>query len=524
MKTPPTVDPCEDDGDCPAPQIDDGVLMDDQPIPSSPFNRAVERKMLRTIKEEADEDDFMEVAEVKGHSGAAQVNINKSGARPTIKPPKTDYPTPASSSPTRPPPEAIDPSSWTSVTSKLNVLSSPHSDAPAAGKLRPEDALEQDGSLHVFWIDYTEVNGSLCLFGKVKNKRNGQYLSCFIKIDNILRKLYFLPRQHRQKHGRDTTEEVGMSDVYQEVDALMSRNKVGMHKVKPCTRKYAFELPDVPREGDYLKLLYPYDKPTLSPELKGETFSHVFGANTALFEQFVLWKNIMGPCWLKIEGADFSAVTNASWCKLELAVNKPELITQLGESDNLEVPPLTLMSIALRTSMNVKENKQEIIVASARIYENVSLTDTTPAQQLPCKTLTVMRPVNDVFPTGFKMDAEGHKGAIKLEKNEIGLLSTFMAHLQRFDPDVFVGHRLEDSDYSILLSRMRERKTPGWHRIGRLKRSDWPKNVLKGGNSFFAERALVAGRLMCDLANDLGKVVLLHTHLNKVANIATSLS
>ena len=92
-----------------------------------------------------------------------------------------------------------------------------------------------------------------------------------------------------------------------------------------------------------------------------------------------------------------------------------------------------------------------------------------------------------------------------MEKNEAGLLSVFLALLQRADPDVLIGHRLDDIGYSTLLSRMRERKTPGWHRIGRLKRSDWPKNMGKGGGSFFAERQLAAGRLLCDLANDQGK-------------------
>ena len=357
----------------------------------------------------------------------------------------------------------------------------------------------------MFWTDYTEINGSLCLFGKVKDKSSGNFASAFVKIDNILRKLYFLPREHRQKHGRETDDEIGMGEVYEEVDALMTRMRVGMHKIKPCSRKYAFEMPGVPKEADYLKLLYPYDKSALPSDIQGETFSQAFGTNTALFEQFVLWKNIMGPCWLKIEQANFNAVNNASWCKLECQVEKPQLITSLGDTDNLEAPPLTLMSLALRTTMNAKTNKQEILVASARIYENVSLTDTTPPEKLPCRTFTVMRP-NGEYPVGFKLEVEKHRGVIKLEKNENGLLSIFLALLQRADPDVLIGHRLDDVDYSTLLSRMRENRTPGWHRIGRLKRSEWPKNMGKGGGSFFAERQLASGRLLCDLANDLGKV------------------
>ena len=50
-----------------------------------------------------------------------------------------------------------------------------------------------------------------------------------------------------------------MGDVYHEVDEIMTKLRVGMHKIKPCSRKYAFELPDIPKEADYLKLMYPYD-------------------------------------------------------------------------------------------------------------------------------------------------------------------------------------------------------------------------------------------------------------------------
>ncbi|KAF1959518.1 DNA polymeras-like protein alpha catalytic subunit [Byssothecium circinans] len=506
-ETPPTENAYDND---PLPIIgdDDDIPMSD-PVPqSSPIAKAVERKAQpNVVKIEEEEEDGMDVEQAVGHAGVASASVNISGKRPVPKFKKAEYPTPASSSPAGPSvATAVDASSWNDVTSKLNVMSSP---APAittsVGKLKPEAALEEDGSLRMFWIDYTEINGSLCLFGKVKDKNTGNYASCFVKVDNILRKLYFLPREHRLKRGQQTGEEVEMSDVYEEVDELMSKHRVTMHKIKPCTRKYAFELPDIPREADYLKLLYGYDKMPLAADLKGETFSHVFGTNTSLFEQFVLWKNIMGPCWLKIEDADFTTINNASWCKLELVVNKPNNITVLENGDNVDAPPLTLMSISLRTTFNAKDNKQEILMASAMVYDNFSLTDTTPADQLPCKSFTIMRPNGDAYPNGFKLDAEKQKGTIMLKRTEQELLSIFMAMFQRHDPDVLIGHRLDDVDFSVLLNRMREKKTPGWHRIGRLRRSDWPKNMGKGGGSFFAERQLASGRLLCDLANDLGK-------------------
>jgi len=490
--------------------MDDEAFPPSDPIPSSPTTNAVDREGQQQAKAEEEDDDMMEVAQASGDHKVKSASINMSGSRPAPKIAKAPaYPSPASSSPTRPPADVVDASAWNDVTSKLNVLSSQEPATASFGKLKYEDATEEDGSLRFFWTDYTEVNGSLCLFGKVKDKKSGAHVSAFVKVDNILRKLYFLPRTYRQKYGRDTSTEVEMGDVYQEVDETMTKLRVGMHKIKPCSRKYAFELPDIPKEADYLKLMYPYDKPALPIGMQGETFSHVFGTNTALFEQFVLWKNIMGPCWLSIDGAHLAPMNNASWCKCEVQVASPKAISALNESDAQDAPSLTFMSIALRTTWNVRENKQEILVASARVYENICLTDTRRTEELPCKTYTFMRPVGGSFPTGFDALCKKQRGTIMLDKTENILLAKFLALLERADPDVLMGHQLQDVDYPVLLSRFREKKTPGWHRIGRLRRHDWPKNMGKGGSSFFAERQLISGRLLCDVANDMGRVCIL---------------
>jgi DNA polymerase alpha subunit A len=262
-RLPPTPDAQDQDGfihamddDLP-PSAADVPMSDPEPAPSSPIAKAVERKVQ--IKSEIvsdDEEDLMEVAHAS-KINAASVNI--SASRPVKKLVKPDpYPSPANSSPLKPAETAVDVGAWNELTSKLNVVSSSPGETRTVGKLDYKHAIEEDGSLNFFWTDYTEVNGSLCLFGKVLNKKNGSYVSCFVKVDNILRKLYFLPRQYRQKDGEDTGEEVEMMDVYGEVDELMSKMKVDMHKMKATTRKYAFELPGIPKEGQYMKVLYPY--------------------------------------------------------------------------------------------------------------------------------------------------------------------------------------------------------------------------------------------------------------------------
>jgi DNA polymerase alpha subunit A len=112
-----------------------------------------------------------------------------------------------------------------------------------------------------------------------------------------------------------------MEAVYNEVNDILLKNKITEFRNRPTSRKYAFELTDVPRECDYLEVLYPFSsiplikvisliEPPLPFDLQGKTFSRVFGTNTALFERFVLERNVMGPSWLQIVNPDFSKAQN----------------------------------------------------------------------------------------------------------------------------------------------------------------------------------------------------------------------
>ena len=199
LSTPPSEFAYDEDDEVFIRGMDDDAPMSD-PMPSSPVTKAVARKGQAQVKaEEEEDDDLMEIAQAVGDINVKTTSVNISGSRPipkTVKQPP--YPSPQSSSPTRAPADDIDASVWNNVTSKLNVLSSPPTQTTSFGKLDVQDALEEDGSLRMFWTDYTEVNGSLCLFGKVKDKKSGAYVSAFVKVDNILRKLYFLPRTYKR--------------------------------------------------------------------------------------------------------------------------------------------------------------------------------------------------------------------------------------------------------------------------------------------------------------------------------------
>ena len=198
LNTPPMETANDDDAAFPHIVDNYDAPMSD-PLPSSPISKAVERKGQQAVKPEIEDDDMLEIAQVAGDHNIKTASVSMSGSRPAPKVVKQPaYPSPESSSPTRPPTDAVDPSAWDDVTSKLNVLSSQDTETASYGKIDVQHAIEEDGSIRMFWTDYTEVNGSLCLFGKVKDTKTNTFVSTFIKVDNILRKLYFLPRTYRQ--------------------------------------------------------------------------------------------------------------------------------------------------------------------------------------------------------------------------------------------------------------------------------------------------------------------------------------
>ncbi|KAK9239684.1 hypothetical protein V1525DRAFT_397320 [Lipomyces kononenkoae] len=462
-----------------------------------------------TVVEDEDElEDDITIEKPTGAStNVAVLTVNRSAAKPSLPKPKL-IPTPPEQEPRTDPVEGSE--MWTTMNSALPVAlaSSPAQNAaPLVGKLAVSEVEEEDGTIKMFWTDYCEMGDRLLLFGKTKHKNSNTFVSCMVQVSGIMRKLYFLPRTHRLENGIETEEKVTMQDVYTEVSKLFSKEKVEWRS-KPCERKYAFDLPDVPHQSSYLMVLYPYSPKPLPQDLKGETYSHVFGTNTPIFEQFVLLRRVMGPCWLELKDVETKSVANSSWCKVELAVSDPSKVTPVP--DGGDAPQMTLMSIAVRTVMNHKENKQEIVAISGRVFDNIQHDTTESPENLRPFTFTIVRPIGAVFPAGFEAEVKRKgRGTISVERNEQALLSNFLARVQKYDPDVFIGHNLDSVDLNVLLHRIKARNVPNWHRMGRVKRTDWPKSFGRGGGfAFFADRQVVAGRLLCDLANDLGKSVM----------------
>jgi len=64
------------------------------------------------------------------------------------------------------------------------------------------NAMEKDGNLRFFWYDHVEQDGKLILFGKVKEKDSGKFVSASVVVDGIERCLFLLPRPGKKSEFR----------------------------------------------------------------------------------------------------------------------------------------------------------------------------------------------------------------------------------------------------------------------------------------------------------------------------------
>ncbi|PKI84075.1 DNA-directed DNA polymerase [Malassezia vespertilionis] len=399
--------------------------------------------------------------------------------------------------------------SWHAVHSGLaNLASSP------AALATPKDAsdhlavtpsieyMQPDKSVHFFWFDHYEIQGTVHLFGKVYDPKTERYVSCTVSVGGIERCVFLQPRPKMLSNGHETDVVPDEDRVYDEFDTLRSKFGIQSWLGKWVTRKYAFELADVDPEGEYMKVKYGFDEPPLPIDVSGATFARAFGTNTSAFELFVVKRKIMGPCWLRIENASVHKGAAHSWSKLELSVDDPKDVAPFADGDASapkEMPPLTIMSLSTRSVVNYKENKREIVALSTRVWRDMSLENPTPPGEIASSSFTAVRPLGPSFPTRFEEQAKKSHVKIQPMKYERLILSSFLAQVQLNDPDVILSYDFSGSNLDILLHRMRDLKLDQWSKLGRLRRSKWP--MLKQGMN----TSLLAGRLVCDLSSDTAK-------------------
>nr|XP_057915854.1 DNA polymerase alpha catalytic subunit isoform X2 [Doryrhamphus excisus] len=379
----------------------------------------------------------------------------------------------------------------------------PLNEAPAevlvdSSKLPLVEGADGEQVLRFYWLDAFEDSyskaGVVYLFGKVWIESAQSHTSCCVSVRNIERTMYILPREYKvnPKTGEVSNTPVEMMDVYQEISQLTDKFKIMKFKSKKVEKNYAFEIPDVPTQSEYLEVRYSADFPALPSDLNGATFSHIFGTNTSSLEHFLLSRKIKGPCWLEIKTPQLLNQA-VSWCKVEALAPRADLITVVKD---LAPPPVTVMSISIKTIQNPKTHHNEIVSLAALIHYGFHMDKAPPQPPYQTHFCVVTKPNDCIFPYDFNDAVKKKNVKVEIAMAERTLLGFFLAKMHKIDPDVLVGHDIFGFDLEVLLQRINYCKVPHWSKIGRLRRANMPK---LGGRSAYAEKSATCGRLVCDI-------------------------
>lgn len=367
--------------------------------------------------------------------------------------------------------------------------------------------------IDIYWLDAHEKNGTVYMYGKTAV--NNDFVSCCVVVKNNFHNLFVLPRK------KEDGEEYSLMEVHNEMKSVLQPSCIPKVQGaswggKVVKRKYAFGDSTVPREErEYLKVVYDAKYPKPSEDVcknGGTTFSHIFGSGASTLENFILKRKLMGPCWVRVYDVAPMKVP-VSWCKVEVEVDTPKNIVRcnyIPSADNSRPsPPITGVSLKIKTVVNPKTNKSEIIAVSAICHKKIMVDGATDEGFQNMTQLSLIRPLGlgvssagnalPQFPRDIDDEIKKFMPQLQRLPNERALLNRLMAQIGLWDPDVITGHNAWGYDIEVILNRCAENKVATWSKIGRRRRMAVPKaNQFSRGNKDWVIADAMAGRLLCD--------------------------
>lgn len=289
---------------------------------STPITPAIERMATMDVQSDASFDDI-DMSAFDDFS-----DVDDKDVKPKIKREGMDDIKPLFKLQSKPVKTEPDKPGWLSVYDQLSVASSESfgPSAKASSSTLPASkisALEPDGSLRFFWLDYLEDSGKVYFIGKLKDKNSGTWVSCTITVEGIQRNVFFLPRKRMVEEDDEgelveTDKEPTKDEVFQDLELMRKQLQIKSFRSKFVKRKYAFGIEEVPRgEAEYVKVVYDYSgtfsryldcafsQSPIEKQIPDNACSpsilRVFGTNTSAFELLVIKRQIKGPCWLQIQ-------------------------------------------------------------------------------------------------------------------------------------------------------------------------------------------------------------------------------
>ena len=338
------------------------------------------------------------------------------------------------------------------------------------------DEVTSDKYLKFYWIDVHEtltMPGTVFVFGKIFAKSADCFVNACVVVKNIDKQLFFL--RSDQENGEENAADKLLYDEFKE---LAKKLKIGKYKSKPTRKKYAFDKVGVPDEGSYLEVHVPASCSIPAEYQKGKNYACVFGTNQSSLERLVLDRKMRGPGWMRLTNASPSTSAPISWCKTEFLLNSmKDLSVDAANSD--PAPPVTVLSIGVKTLVNRSSLTSEIIAISGFVENNFNLENGTSTNKRIfsnhfCLVTKPSQSFQKIFPVDLipsKIGQQYKQTKLEIANNERELLNLFVAKFFRIDADVIVGHDIVDFDMDVLTQRLMHHKVGSWSKLGRLRRS-----------------------------------------------------
>ena len=398
--------------------------------------------------------------------------------------------------------------------------------------------IEKDNSIKIFWYDAIEESfnnkPNVIFFGKIYEPQSKSFLSISVIIKNIYRTIFILPKPEYENDEQ-------IQKVCKEFEDLRKKrfNYIKEYQCKKVEKKYCFELPvDFKESHKVLKVKYKAEYGTIPPNLNQKTFDYIFGKRSSLLENILLKLRIKGPCWLKIKNfSDNNVNLLKTWSNYELSLDdfkNIEVIKKNNNDSDIPIPPMKIVSISTQ-SIKIK-NENELYCICCALKEGYLVEDVKGSNKVnDFKSLIIARKIDKkmgIFKNNDLGDKNGINanldnipdlnnisklrellkvGNIYLANDERSLLITFITKMSVYDPDIIVGHNLNNQHLDLILSRISFHKAPNWTKLSHFKRSTIP-NHLKGINNSDYYRNCFAGRLLCDTFENTKDILLKETN------------
>lgn len=478
---------------------DEAKTVDNEMTPPKPKKM----KLLKTKRSRFT--DRMSAAAKEAHEKQTKETIQQNKTVSELKPAMTATSAPGSVNKNS---ASFNPTSITSAPSNVGA----HTSRANLDSIIQETTIgdESRSFVDMYWTDIYEKNGVVHLYGKTpKTVGSKDFVSICTVVSGNQHNLFVLPRE-----GADTMA------VYNELKSVLQPKCIPLVKgaewgAKKVKRKYAFGDGCIPREEtEYLKVVY--DAKYAKPEEEvcvngGENFVKILNAGATALETFILKRKLMGPCWVRVYDP-MPTCSNVSWCKIECTINTPKNLTRCDLAKEKETikprpaPPLTTVTMKLKTVVNPKTNKSEIISVAAICHQNINIDSSTIESRENMSQISLIRPLGlnissisgglPHLPRDLDSEIKASLPGLLKMPNERALLNRLLAQIGIWDPDVLVGHNAWGYDMEVLLSRCVENKAMGWSKLGRRRFVPKPKGNFSGKEWLISDT--LKGRLLCD--------------------------